>query len=555
MSEHTIKMGWFWLIFCTTLSSPLDTCCSYPVEAFILCEFAGPCACQTLQQKWRRFVDWVEMEGGYVHPWIEYNYAYAFADYDEYLNLYYHEKAIFSNIPIAGQSIQPGSLLMQIPLSISLSQPLISKYIKHAQPSSNPLISTLFAEPDFFMPDGFPDWNEFLSQTETNDFETVGWWALGMAWLKEYTHELLPWFELLPTSNYLPILWDDTEREQLLNGTQALRLFKHDLLRVMEDTRPYLDLLGLSEAQVRYALGMIGSRRYTMLLNGIDDDAIPPGIDFFNHKRNAQYTLHYDASFGYHKQIEGIVLRNRDVETVGDIDFASIFLVIDEVIHNASEIFVSYGRHCSAAQMAYYGFMDAENSGNYYTLPIELQREDRNFEVKQRYFDSVWSIKKIMTPPREMQYAGRRETVVRETFLRMVRLLYLRPEHFDSFTINAILNDFEYDYLENVIDPEFEKQMHRLCWDALKQFPTTQYMDMMLHRQVERQLDNIWDLMELNGNKNLTETERLKDMMSSMDRRSLVIQYRMRERELLNKCTRAQFIPAQKYLQRRKRNK
>ncbi len=53
---------------CASHSSPFPQCCAYPVESFILRDFWGPCGAQTLHQKWRRFVDWVEMNGGWVHP-------------------------------------------------------------------------------------------------------------------------------------------------------------------------------------------------------------------------------------------------------------------------------------------------------------------------------------------------------------------------------------------------------------------------------------------------------------------------------------------------------
>lgn len=77
-----------------------------------------------------------------------------------------------------------------------------------------------------------------------------GWLALGLAWLKEYTHELLPWISLLPESSYLPISWNKFVREKfLLTGTKALDVV-NQLERELATTQPYIEMLGLTEEKV-----------------------------------------------------------------------------------------------------------------------------------------------------------------------------------------------------------------------------------------------------------------------------------------------------------------
>ena len=74
---------------------------------------------------------------------------------------------------------------------------------------------------------------------------------MGLAWIREYTLELLPWFELLPQStNHLPITWNRTQRDEvLLAGTDALEEVL-TLEREFEPVRPYIEMLGLTEEQV-----------------------------------------------------------------------------------------------------------------------------------------------------------------------------------------------------------------------------------------------------------------------------------------------------------------
>lgn len=62
----------------STFLPPAETllqCCSNPVESFILREFSGPCGCQTLEQKWDRYQDWISINGGNIHPYIRFRHV------------------------------------------------------------------------------------------------------------------------------------------------------------------------------------------------------------------------------------------------------------------------------------------------------------------------------------------------------------------------------------------------------------------------------------------------------------------------------------------------
>ena len=149
----TFNVQWTW---CSALRS-FPQCCAYPVESFLFREFSGPCCCQTLQQKWRRFVDWVEMEGGFVHPDIELNYLSEFdRDSVSSSKLPSHEKGVFVNIhsPKNKTAIPRNELLFQIPFSITFSPLIISKYIASNQwrrtlnESMLEIVDSLFPKPE-----------------------------------------------------------------------------------------------------------------------------------------------------------------------------------------------------------------------------------------------------------------------------------------------------------------------------------------------------------------------------------------------------------------------
>ena len=168
-------------------------------------EFSGACACQIMEQKWNRFRDWVEMAGGYIHPWVEFGYVSRYQDTKNvmeskplqqnkpkpnpkakymntgkrknkvkvndksnsktpssaeiYFKMHSHERGLFANINQKyRRKIKAKDVLFQIPFSITFSQFVISKYIKNKYISPNAMyrpkiMEELFPTPDYFMPD------------------------------------------------------------------------------------------------------------------------------------------------------------------------------------------------------------------------------------------------------------------------------------------------------------------------------------------------------------------------------------------------------------------
>ena len=187
---------------------------------------------RSLEQKWQRYRNWIESEGGYVHPSLELGYI----DPDSF------ERGFF-----ASADIQEEEILSQLPITTVFSQFIVSKYIKGAP--AHPRMTT----PAQFMPNGFPDWDEFLDLAfENYGYDYPGlepWLALGLAWIRENTQELSPWFDLLPDPNYLPLLWPKNKQLKLLRGTEALRMIEFNE-QALNLTLPYIDMLGLTPKQV-----------------------------------------------------------------------------------------------------------------------------------------------------------------------------------------------------------------------------------------------------------------------------------------------------------------
>ena len=444
-----------------------------------------------------------------------------------------------------------------------------------------------------------------------------GWLALGLAWLKEYTYELLPWMELLPPPYYLPITWDKFLRDEfLLTGTKALKVV-HQLERELETAKPYIKMLGLTDIKVREAFAWISSRSFGMSLNELGGSkrspVIPCGVDFPNHDIFIDSSLYYDHSFGEnrfsydgHMQnqevVENIINNTKPGQLIKEIDFASNFLWINQDITNKSEIFINYGKyHQSSSRMALFGFIDNVHPYDHYTINLDLKRNDLNYGLKRKYFKTAWNStwmqenktidwdkyvcfykhdistwqglsrrprgyqnvqntgnkdeERVFGPPLSMEFYGQKIIRVHGNFLRFLRLAYLPKKYFDSFTISSILNDFEYDLLEKVLDPFVRKELNNVCKGILNAFPTTYFQDIIQLKQIEQERKEILKQLSLNNNKNLTETQRLSEIISGLDRHSVVLQYRVREKGFLDRCSYLDFEPTHKYLKSVKRNK
>ena len=373
-----------------------------------------------------------------------------------------------------------------------------------------------------------------------------GWLALGLAWLKEYTHELLPWIDLMPEPSYLPIYWDKFVREEfLLTGTKALNVV-NQLERELSTAQPYIEMLGLTEDKVRQTFAWISSRSFGMSLEKVGgakrSPVIPCGIDFPNHDIFAESSLYYDNSFGENRfEFQG-TMQNEDTieeliesrqfpannEIIKEIDFASNYLWVGNDIRNRSEIFINYGKyHTSSSRMALFGFIDNVHPYDHYSVPLDLIKTDPNYRIKKEYFKTLWNatwsqqnksinwdelvcyyknekqntwnsvgrkpkqyqntktIKdprgtEYYAPPINMEFYGQNTIKIHGNFLRFLRFAYLPTKYFDSFTLSSILNDFEYDYLESIIDPQIRNQVNNVCRQLLNKFPTNYYQDQVM---------------------------------------------------------------------------
>ena len=249
--------------------------------------------------------------------------------------------------------------------------------------------------------------------------------------------------------------------------------------------------------------------------------------------------------------------------------------------------------------MALFGFIDPIHPYDYYPLRIDVPK-DNNVEYKRKYFVKEWNttytqqnatnkikdycflhhdqsswyalgrtpqqyqnrnrIKgkredRTFSPPLDVQYYGQTFLKIHGNFLKFIRLTLLPAEHFDSFTISSILNHFEFDYLEKFIDPSIRAALNSICIDQLTKYPTTIKADQLELRRIERERKTLINSFELNANKNLTETQRLKEIISSLDRHSVALQYRIREKSFLDKCSKLYFEPSQQLLKTVKRRK
>ena len=232
---------------------------------------------------------------------------------------------------------------------------------------------------------------------------------MGLAWLKEYTYELLPWIELLPIPNYLPICWDKFIRNEfLLTNTKALKVI-NTLERELETAQPYIKMLGLTEYKVRQAFAWISSRSFGMNLKDVGgakkSPVIPCGADFPNHNIFVESSLYFDHSWGENRfeflgqiqneeVVENLVLNKQypKDKIVKEIDFASNYVWIGQDIINRSEIFINYGKyHTSSSRMALFGFIDTIHPYDHYSIPLDLLSKVINFKFKKKYFHTVWN--------------------------------------------------------------------------------------------------------------------------------------------------------------------
>ena len=342
-------------------------------------------------------------------------------------------------------------------------------------------------------------------------------------------------------------------------------------------------------------LSPIGGPKYSKV--------VPCGVDLFNHDLSADSHLHWDSHFGMNlhekSDIVGEIVWNiKEYGSPKPIDWASSWFWINDRVLNGTQIFVNYGtRHSSSIRLALYGFIDAVHPTDTFHLDFHLrpESEDRNMEFKKKYFATAWNSEyvqrkrihsmqchveqdrsswnalgrrgkyhhnvpivqqRVLTPPLRMKYDGRRRVSVKEEFLRYLRLAYVPEQYFDSFTISSILNDAEYEYLKKVIDPHILSAVRQHCIDRLERYPTTLMEDRRERLLNQREREKVLRLMEFNVNgnhSNQTAINGLKDELRELDRKDLVLRYRIREKGYWSQCTRLEIEPTKQYMQTIKR--
>ena len=206
-----LKMGIILLLFGVLLHGKYyPQCCVDPVNAFIMREFNGPCGCQSLSQKFDRYRDWIELNGGWINPGIRFGFVSQFYNkqknkeinheicYKEsvfylkrhcvddgfsgmngifkslgidmtkypylsskmglnkdeetklsnkHVNMYKHERGIFTS-----KNIEKSEVLFKIPFNVTFSEFLISKYIHNTTIFKQNGLKQIFKEPNFHLP-------------------------------------------------------------------------------------------------------------------------------------------------------------------------------------------------------------------------------------------------------------------------------------------------------------------------------------------------------------------------------------------------------------------
>eukprot|EP01084_Bolivina_argentea_P130917 231109_1 len=534
----------------SSVSYSSKQCCIDPVEAFIMKEWFGSCSCQTLEQKWQRYSDWIEFNGGYINKYI------IFDSVDSNI---LSNRGVFSN---KSAVIPQQDILMQIPFSITFSQFLISKYIPNNKNAYNH--SRIFKNESnsYFLPSQFPDFDEFLIKVYKHhdafngDYNLLSpsitvWMALGLSWLKQYTNELLPWISLLPSPYYLPFLFKDkkylfkqTEVEIILNGLE------YDFLMAY----PYLNMLGLTEQSVRESYAELNSRIFQMdfsYFGGLErSPAVPCGADFFNSDSSVGSDFpFYDDLFGdyYYGKIDintadhhmsnvipmMIQYINKYASSkVKPVDFMSTYYFVRYPIYPKQQIFGSYGtvsNHPSHVSMALYGFMEDKIDENDHINLMLRNYNDDNYQ----YFSKLKKLPLRFTFGTNKLYFNKNNDLVRDIFL-----MYLPPKYMDSFTISSIINSFEWKYIVKVIGPLIKREIQLFCYDKVQyMYPNTILEDRKDVRLMKKQQKDI--LSKLNNNtihKNKNEKLTLKSILNQIQQHMTITKYNIHEKKLYIKC-------------------
>ncbi|ETO21935.1 hypothetical protein RFI_15268 [Reticulomyxa filosa] len=259
-----------YLIWCLDCTLGLKQCCADPVDAIMRRQFESPCATHMYSDRFERLRDWIELNGGYIHPSLAFKQISGEKGNRNLMSTAY---------------IPPKTLLMDIPFKkTTFSEYLIEQYLDD-------------------LPKDYPKsveeyWAKYKEEEEGGDLskimhprsEVQPWLALGLAWLMTYTDELLPHLYLLPSyeemKQQLPFLWHSKlllsstlsksrvfHDYDLLKGTEAYTRIQ-DLQFELNTTRRYLSMLGLEYSVVEYAFGIVVSRSFGLPLHLLPSKSI-----------------------------------------------------------------------------------------------------------------------------------------------------------------------------------------------------------------------------------------------------------------------------------------
>ena len=300
-------------------------------------------------------------------------------------------------------------------------------------------------------------------------------------------------------------------------------------------------------AKVKEAFALIGSRAF-----GSDWSHAPNGavaaeymcqVDFGNHNRFVDSNVEAPMTEDYFRGhwLSDYMVENIKSE-VGEVEYSSIYWHIESEIQKGGEVFNNYGNHHNSAEMfALFGFIDNSLTPeeDYYQFHIELLEDDENYAIKEDHFWPYWPDWDTVTKHPALGYGdsfwlnGGTVLSVHPEMATIMRLVYLPSEYFDSFTISSIINGFEMDYINNVIDPLVEEGLHRACSQLLEEYDTDYDEDAEELEQVQRERNEIKARMK-SGSGNMGM---LRDELWKLDMNDQVLRYRMREKKYLMDCS------------------
>jgi len=261
-----------------------------------------------LQSRWQAYVEWVRAAGGSVHS-----------------HLTFKQKPWSNGMRglFATGSIRRGELLLEVPGETSLSDETLDRH--------------------------------FPLQRFVDEHNSLALWrTLGLAYLLRHRVALKPWLDLLPTPEYLPVLWPvsmlGSEWHHDFSVFGLIRQRRSKLEREIAWLRweGYFDRVGVHPDDFRWAYAVLSSRAFSRREG---ESYIPCGCDFANHQDGARSHVWLDATG------TGATLFYRD----------------ETAFEAGDEIFNNYGAHVDYNnKFGIYGFVDGVIRGHREIVWVKL---------------------------------------------------------------------------------------------------------------------------------------------------------------------------------------